>query len=44
MKLYTIDHHSYKLHRQTTMPIKSDEELKWFGFSHEGGIFNHDSS
>jgi hypothetical protein len=44
MKVYNIGDQIFKLIRKTIMPVKSEEELKWFGFSREGCIFNHDSS
>lgn len=43
MRLYTVNEYSVKLERDVTLPIKSNSQLKWFGFSEEGMIYCQDN-
>jgi len=43
-KIYTVTTNKFKLERKIKVPVKVEEQLKWFGFSQEGCLFNQDTS
>ena len=44
LKVYNISNQSVKFEKTIKMPIKAEHELKMFGFSEEGYLYNQDTS